>query len=121
MLRILTFMAFLTALAGCGEAGETARLVAAPQATAEKADRICETAQAVAAGFGEENVTKLAYLNLDREIDRVKDELVRRGARGFSVGRREAACRDYIDFGGSIGREHLCRASVEVCGQVPSS
>jgi hypothetical protein len=81
---------------------------------------MCEMASAVAVGFGEQNVVGLAGHNLDIEIDKLKDSLVRKGAKGFTVENRKVACEDYIDFGGAIGHEHLCRSSAMVCGQTPT-
>ncbi len=82
------------------------------------AARICESVQAIATGFGEENATRFAQGNLDLLIDQTKDRLAGKGAKGFSVAERLVKCADYIDFGGSIGREHKCRASAKICGKV---
>jgi hypothetical protein len=39
------------------------------------------------------------------------------GAKGFSVEERGVKCEFYIDFGGSVGREHKCHASAQLCGK----
>lgn len=103
-------------LAACTDVSATAPLVTG--STAEPAsDRICETVQAVATGFGEANVTGFAQSNLDIAIDKVKDGLSQKGAKSFSVEARSSRCEDYIDFGGAIGREHKCHASARLCGK----
>lgn len=78
--------------------------------------RLCEKVQALATGFGQENVTSFANGNLDLAIDSAKNRLADKGAKGFTVRKRRIACADYIDFGGAIGREHKCTASAELCG-----
>lgn len=80
--------------------------------------RICEPVDAIAVGFGVENATQFAQGNLDNAINRAKDSLASRGAKGFAVEGRTVKCEDYIDFGGSIGREQKCRASAKLCGKL---
>ncbi len=106
-------------LAGCSEAVDQIPLTEV-RMTAKKPpkNRICEAVHAVATGFGEQNVTGFAQNNLDVAIDKAKDRLSSEGAKGFSIEARRVACEGYIDFGGSLGREHKCRATAKVCGQV---
>jgi hypothetical protein len=81
------------------------------------AGRICEKASAIATGFGEPKVTGFASGSLDLAIDKVKDHLAIKGAKGFSIEGRKIVCGDYLDFGGAIGRERKCRATALVCGK----
>jgi hypothetical protein len=80
-------------------------------------ERICTTVNAVATGFGKENVSNFAYRNLALVINGAKDKLAAEGAKGFKVEERRVSCEDYIDFGGAIGREHKCQATARLCGQ----
>jgi hypothetical protein len=77
----------------------------------------CESIKALATGFGQQKVSGFASGNLDLAIDQAKNRLAEKGAKGFRVMKRSVACEDYIDFGGSIGREHLCTATAQVCGK----
>ncbi|WP_125461668.1 hypothetical protein [Rhodomicrobium sp. R_RK_3] len=79
--------------------------------------RICEPVQAVAVGFGLDNVTTFVQGNLDLAINEAKDTLASRGLKAFLVQDRTVTCEDYIDFGGAIGREQKCRASARLCGK----
>lgn len=103
--------------AGASLAQTKAKRPARKPAATEKS-RICEPVAAIAVGFGVENVTVFAQGNLDNAINRAKDQLASRGAKGFAVEGRSVKCEDYIDFGGSIGREHKCRASATLCGKL---
>ena len=77
----------------------------------------CESVKALATGFGRKKVSGFASGNLDLAIDQAKNRLADKGAKGFRVAKRSVACEDYIDFGGAIGREHLCTATAQVCGK----
>jgi hypothetical protein len=90
---------------------------AAQAAPAAKRTQTCETVSAVAAGFGKANVTGFANGNLDNAISAAKDRLAGNGAKGFTVSKRAVKCEDYINFGGSIGREHKCTATAVLCGR----
>jgi hypothetical protein len=100
---------------GAAEAAATKARKAQPKQSAK--ERLCTPVEAVATGFGKANVTDFANRNLALKIDGAKDQLASRGAKGFKVEERKVACEDYIDFGGSIGREHKCRATARICGQ----
>ncbi len=82
-----------------------------------KAERTCRPVRAMATGFGERNVSDFAEGNLSLAIDKAKDEMASEGAKGFSVEGRAVKCEFYIDFGGSMGREHKCHASAQLCGK----
>jgi len=117
VLRFIVIMPLL-AVAGCGEGVGTGALAASgAPASAVPSDRICETVTAIATGFGEQQVTRFAFHNLNLSIDEAKDELARKGAKGFAVEDRAVRCMDYIDFGGALGREHKCRATARICGK----
>ena len=109
-LAIASAMTLFTALAGSGEAAPAkgTKTVAKPES--------CESVSALAAGFGKENVTGFANGNLDLAIDQAKNRLADKGVKGFSVRKRNVACENYIDFGGTLGREHKCTASAQLCG-----
>jgi hypothetical protein len=92
------------------------RVVKAPSRT-----EVCEKVSALATGFGKENVTGFANGNLDLAIDQAKNRLADKGAKGFSVKKRNVACVDYIDFGGPIGREHKCTATAQLCGKAQAA
>jgi uncharacterized membrane protein len=94
-----------------------AQPVKAKPAKAAARTETCESVSALAAGFGKENVTGFANGNLDLAIDQAKNRLADKGAKGFTVRRRSVACENYIDFGGSIGREHKCTATAQLCGK----
>jgi hypothetical protein len=113
MLRYCFILTFAAAIAASTYA-EAAKLSGVKPAT----PRTCEPASAVATGFGEKNVTGFADGNLNLAIDKVKDHLADKGAKGFSIEGRKITCTDYIDFGGSIGREHKCSASAMVCAKI---
>lgn len=116
-LRILA--AALVALPLSLGAADAAAPKAAKKAPPKQAakERICMPVASVATGFGKDNVTDFANRNLARVIDVAKDTLAAKGAKGFKIEERTVACEDYIDFGGSIGREHKCRATAKICGQ----
>ena len=106
----LAALPFMTAGVSAVEAkAKTPKTAAKPQT--------CENVSALAAGFGKENVTGFANGNLDLAIDQAKNRLADKGVKGFAVRQRNVACVDYIDFGGSIGREHKCTASALLCGK----
>lgn len=108
----------LAALCGCGEVAGTVKLSETALATRPgKLERTCTAVTAIATGFGEQNVTRLADGNLALAIDKAKDEMASEGAKGFSVEARTVKCGFYIDFGGVVGREHKCHASAELCGR----
>jgi hypothetical protein len=109
---MVTFLAALAAISG-----STADAKPRPKVPAA-AQRTCEKASAIATGFGVSKVTGFANGNLDLAINRVKDQLSDKGAKGFSIEGRKVSCTDYIDFGGSIGRENKCSATAMVCGQI---
>ena len=120
-MRFMIVPGLLAALAGCADGGASVSRTkaAAPQLQAETiAGRMCETVNAVATGFGEKNVTRFAESNLNLVIDKAKDELSKKGAKSFSLESQTVRCEDYINFGGSIGREHKCRARAKLCGKV---
>lgn len=120
-MRLVFVMLLISGLSACSETTGTTRLITSETSdNSSQPDRMCENVMAVAVGFGEDNVTGFANNSLDRKIDMMKDSLVLKGAKGFQIEDRRVACEDYIDFGGSIGQEHLCRARANVCGQVPS-
>jgi hypothetical protein len=100
-------------LAGSGEAAP-AKGAKTPAAKPEA----CESVSALAAGFGKDNVTGFANGNLDLAIDQAKNRLADKGAKGFTVRKRNVACENYIDFGGTIGREQKCTASAQLCGKI---
>jgi hypothetical protein len=118
VLRFIVIVPLL-AVAGCGDGVGAGALAAsgAPALSGPSADRICETVTAIATGFGEQQVRRFAFDNLDLSIDEAKDELARKGAKGFAVDDRAVRCVDYIDFGGALGREHKCRATARICGK----
>jgi hypothetical protein len=127
-MNVLRILMVTTLLAGHCVYVETAGAAVATAKTKAKAriakkpppsakERICTPVEAVATGFGKETVTAFAFQNLSRVINSAKDQLASQGAKGFAVEQREVACVDYIDFGGSIGREHKCLAKARVCGQ----
>ncbi len=119
-MRFLIIPGLFAALAGCANVDVTPSKAkkAAPQLKADGvAGRMCETVNAVATGFGEKTVTRFAESNLSLVIDKAKDELSKKGAKSFSLESQAVQCEDYINFGGSIGREHKCRASVKLCGK----
>jgi hypothetical protein len=91
---------------------------AKPRPKAPAVPKTCEQASAVATGFGVANVTDFANGNLNLAIDKAKDHLAENGAKGFSIEQRKVTCTDYIDFGGSIGREHKCSATAMVCAKI---
>jgi hypothetical protein len=95
-------------------AAEAAKKLKARPLTKE---RVCTTVNAVATGFGKENVSNFAYRNLALVINGAKDKLAAKGAKGFRIEERRVSCEDYIDFGGAIGREHKCQATARLCGQ----
>jgi hypothetical protein len=109
----------LAALCGCGEVAGTVKLseTAAITTRSGKLEKTCTAVTAMATGFGEQNVTRLADGNLALAIDKAKDEMASEGAKGFTVEARTVKCAFYIDFGGLVGREHKCRASAELCGR----
>ncbi len=120
VLRFLIVSCLLACLPACSEVNETARATVADarvqsgeaQATT---DRVCETVKAVATGFGEQSVERFAQSNLDIAIDKAKDALMSKGAKRFTLSERSVQCSGYIDFGGSIGREHKCDARAILC------
>ena len=117
-LRFLIALAALVVLSGCVGAAETVHAASAKKhAPRAKAERICQPVSAIATGFGKENATNFAQGNLDLAIDKTKDQLAGKGAKGFSIQGRTVKCGDYIDFGGGLGRELKCRASATVCGK----
>jgi hypothetical protein len=81
-------------------------------------EQVCESVSALATGFGQDKVTGFAKSNLDLAINSAKDRLAGKGAKGFSISKRAVVCVDYIDFGGSIGREHKCTATAQLCGKM---
>lgn len=109
----------LFGLAGCSEVAGTAKLTdaAATAKRAAKPDKTCNGVTALATGFGEANVTALAEGNLNVAIDAAKDRMAANGAKGFTVEGRRVKCEGYIDFGGSVGREHKCSATAQLCGK----
>lgn len=111
--RLIALAAASIAAAGIFMAASAKPLPKTPVAS-----RTCEKASAIATGFGVENVTGFANGNLNLAIDKVKDHLADNGARGFSIEGRKVSCADYIDFGGSIGREHKCSATAMVCAKI---
>jgi hypothetical protein len=124
VLRILMVAALFAGLcvdvetAGAAPLVETkAKARVAKKSRPPAKERVCAPVEAVATGFGKETVTAFAFQNLSRAINSAKDQLASQGAKGFAVEQREVACVDYIDFGGSIGREHKCLAKARVCGQ----
>ena len=117
-LRFLITLAILAIIAGgIGDAAMAKPANAKKPASAGKAERICQPVQAIATGFGTENATRFVQGNLDLAIDKAKDQLTQKGARGFSIEKRAVTCGDYIDFGGGIGKEQKCRATANVCGK----
>lgn len=110
-LAIVAAITLFPLLAGGGEAAPAkgAKPAAKPEA--------CESVSALAAGFGKEKITGFANGNLDLAIDQAKNRLADKGVKGFAVRKRIVACADYIDFGGTIGREHKCTASAQLCGK----
>ena len=121
MPRILTALLPLLAVvagAGCSEATGTTQLVAnKSKSGASDESRICKSVEAWATGFGEKKVSDFAQRNLNIVVLDTKDEMRRQGARAFSSKDRGVSCEPYIDFGGSIGQEHECKAVVTVCGK----
>jgi hypothetical protein len=127
VLRILMVTTLLAGLCVDIETAGAAPVVAAAKTKAKARvakkprppakERVCAPVEAVATGFGKETVTAFAFQNLSRAINSAKDQLASQGAKGFAIEQREVACVDYIDFGGSIGREHKCLAKARVCGQ----
>jgi hypothetical protein len=115
---VLLRQTHIIALAACLAAGSLGTVAAKPRPKAPAARKTCEKASAVATGFGVKKVTGFANGNLDLVIDRVKDHLAGDGAKGFSIEARKVTCTDYIDFGGSIGREHKCSATAMVCAKI---
>lgn len=101
------------AIVGSAEAQQARRAAAKP----DTRPPLCEEVKAIATGFGKENVTGFANGNLDLAIDDAKNRLADKGAKGFKVTKRNVACQYYIDFGGSIGKEHKCTASAQLCGK----
>lgn len=114
IVRMPILIAALAALSGTADAAEVR---GKGKAAASARPELCETVQALATGFGQDNVTTFANGNLDLAIDGAKNRLADRGAKGFNVRKRRIACTDYIDFGGAIGREHKCTATAELCGK----
>ena len=110
IIAALAALPFMTAGVSAGQAK------AKTPKTAAKAVP-CENVSALAAGFGKENVTGFANGNLDLAIDQAKNRLSDKGVKGFAVRNRNVACAYYIDFGGSIGREHKCTATAQLCGK----
>lgn len=117
LLRIVaaSLVALPLSLGAADAAAPKAARKAQPKQPAK--ERVCTPVEAVATGFGKDNVTDFANRNLALKIDGAKDRLASQGAKGFKVEEQKVACEDYIDFGGSIGREHKCRATAKICGQ----
>jgi hypothetical protein len=115
---VLLRQASIIALAACLAAAGFGTVAAKPRPKAPAAQKTCEKASAIATGFGVKKVTGFANGNLDLAIDKVKDHLAGNGAKGFSIEVRKVSCTDYIDFGGSIGREHKCSATAMVCAKI---
>jgi len=111
IIALFAALAAFGGYSGTAQSASTAKLRKAPPA------RTCQQASAVATGFGVENATTFASGNLDLAIDKAKDQLAGKGAKGFSIKDRKVSCSDYIDFGGALGREQKCQATALVCGQ----
>jgi hypothetical protein len=109
----------LAALSGCGEVAGTVTLneTASIAKRPGKPEKSCVAVTAMATGFGEPNVTGLADSNLTVAIDNAKDAMASEGAKGFTIEGRIVKCEGYIDFGGSVGREHKCHAAAQLCGK----
>jgi hypothetical protein len=112
-LAIIAAMAALPFLTG----GANAEQAKAKALKAAARPEICEGVSALATGFGKEKVSDFANGNLELAIDQAKNHLADKGAKGFTVRKRNVTCEYYIDFGGSIGKEHKCTASAQLCGK----
>jgi hypothetical protein len=111
----IPIVALLTLPVAIGDA--EAALAKKPRPEPVVKERMCTTVNAVATGFGKENVSNFAYQNLARIINGAKDKLAAKGAKGFRIEEQRVSCEDFIDFGGAIGREHKCQATARLCGQ----
>ena len=116
-MKQLGIVAVLTAVMGIAASADAQQQVRHVAAKPQGKPQLCEDVKALATGFGKENVTGFANGNLDLAIDAAKNRLADKGAKGFKVSGRSVACEDYIDFGGSIGREHKCTARAQLCGK----
>ena len=117
MILVRIFLAALLALPLTFGMADAAPAKAKAKLQLPAKDKICTSVDAVATGFGEANVTDFANRNLALVLNGAKDRLAAQGAKGFKIQERSVKCEDYIDFGGSIGREHKCRATAKICGQ----